>query len=104
MMFIYKTVKFGPVWTTILKIGAIFVYQTLTECALYQNPCEKVAISIKKYSQSSCRILLLHKFYHLQVAFMTFENLVDSDQKLPAASDFPEIQEPYDSNHSSSPQ
>ena len=34
-MFIYKTAKFAPVWTTILKIRAIFVHQTLTEHALY---------------------------------------------------------------------
>ena len=32
-MFIYKTAKFTPVWTTILKIRAIFVHQTLTEHA-----------------------------------------------------------------------
>ena len=34
MMFIYKTAKFTPVWTTILKVRAIFVLQTLTEHAL----------------------------------------------------------------------
>ena len=33
-MFIYKTAKFAPVWTTVLKIRAIFVHQTLTEHAL----------------------------------------------------------------------
>ena len=33
-MFIYKTAKFAPVWTTILKMRAIFVHQTLTEHAL----------------------------------------------------------------------
>ena len=37
MMFIYKTVKFVPVWTTTLKILEIFVHQTLTEHALYQK-------------------------------------------------------------------
>ena len=31
MIFIYKTVKFAPVWTTILKIRAISVHRTLTE-------------------------------------------------------------------------
>ena len=30
-----QTAKFAPVWTTILKIRAIFVHQTLTEHALY---------------------------------------------------------------------
>ena len=35
MMFIYKTVKFAPVCTNILKIRAIFVHQYLTEHALY---------------------------------------------------------------------
>ena len=35
MMFIYKTAQFAPVWTTILKIRAIFVHQTLTEHAIY---------------------------------------------------------------------
>ena len=33
MMFIYKTAKFAPVWTTILKIRAVFVDQTSTEHA-----------------------------------------------------------------------
>ena len=35
MIFIYKTAKFAPVWTTILKIRAMFVHQTSTEHALY---------------------------------------------------------------------
>ena len=35
MMFSLKIAKFAPVWTTILKIRAIFVHQTLTEHALY---------------------------------------------------------------------
>ena len=35
MMFIYKNVKFAPVWTTTLKTRAIFVHQNLTEHALY---------------------------------------------------------------------
>ena len=41
-MFIYKTAKFAPVWTTVLKIRAIFVHQTLTEhtlCETKQNYC-----------------------------------------------------------------
>ena len=33
-MFINKTAKFAPIWTTILKIRAIVVRQTLTEHAL----------------------------------------------------------------------
>ena len=33
-MFIYKTAKFASVWTTILKIWAIFVHQSLAEPAL----------------------------------------------------------------------
>ena len=33
-MLIYKTAKLALVWTTILKILAIFVHQTLTEHAL----------------------------------------------------------------------
>ena len=33
-MLICKTAKFAPVWTSIIKIGAIFVHQTLTEHAL----------------------------------------------------------------------
>ena len=33
-MFIYKTAKFAPVWTTILKILPIFVHKTLPEHAL----------------------------------------------------------------------
>ena len=33
-MFIYKTAKSTPVWTTSLKIRAIFAHQTLTEHAL----------------------------------------------------------------------
>ena len=37
MMFVYKTAKFAPVWTTILKIRAIFVRQTLTEHAIFQK-------------------------------------------------------------------
>ena len=37
MMFIYKTAKFAPVWTTIPKIQAIFVHQTLTEHALLKS-------------------------------------------------------------------
>ena len=36
-MFIYKTAKFAPVWTTNLKIRAIFVHQTLTEHALLKG-------------------------------------------------------------------
>ena len=32
-----KTAKFAPVWTTILKIWAIFVHQTLTEHTLMQG-------------------------------------------------------------------
>ena len=32
-MFIYKTAKIAPVWTTFLKIRAIFVHQMLTEHA-----------------------------------------------------------------------
>ena len=35
MIFIYKTTKFAPVWSTILKIRAIFVHQTVAEHALY---------------------------------------------------------------------
>ena len=31
MVFIYKTAKFAPVWTTIFQIWVIFVHQTLTE-------------------------------------------------------------------------
>ena len=38
-MLIYKTAKFAPVWTTILKIRAIFVHQTLTEHVLYKSYC-----------------------------------------------------------------
>ena len=34
MMFIYKTAKFAPVWTTVLKIWAIFVHRASTEHAL----------------------------------------------------------------------
>ena len=34
MMFIYKTAKFAPVWTIILKIRGIFVHETLIEHAL----------------------------------------------------------------------
>ena len=41
MMFIYKTAKFAPVWTTILKLGAIFVLQTLTERALFECSASK---------------------------------------------------------------
>ena len=33
-MFIYKTAKFAPVWTTTLKIRSILVHQTLTEYAI----------------------------------------------------------------------
>ena len=29
-----QTAKFSPIWTTILKIRAIFVHQTLSEHAL----------------------------------------------------------------------
>ena len=36
-MFIYKTAKSAPVWTSILKIWAAFVHQTLTEHSLC--PC-----------------------------------------------------------------
>ena len=35
MIFVYKTAKFAPVWTILLKIGAVYVHQTLTEHALY---------------------------------------------------------------------
>ena len=34
MMFIYKTAKFAPVWTTFLKLRVIFAHQTFTEHAL----------------------------------------------------------------------
>ena len=34
MMFIYKTAKFAPVWTTLLKVRVTFVHQTLTEHAI----------------------------------------------------------------------
>ena len=34
MTFIYKTSKFTPVWTTVLKIRAIYVHQTSTVFAL----------------------------------------------------------------------
>ena len=34
-MFVHKTAKFAPVWTTILKIQAIFVHQT--EHALFEG-------------------------------------------------------------------
>ena len=37
MMFIYKTAKFAPIWTTILIISATFVHQTSTEHALLQR-------------------------------------------------------------------
>ena len=33
MMFIYKTAKSTPVWTTILKIRPTFAHQILTEHA-----------------------------------------------------------------------
>ena len=33
-MFIYKTAKFAPVWTTLLKVRVTFVHQTLTEHAI----------------------------------------------------------------------
>ena len=36
MSFIYKTVMFAPVWTTILNAWAIFVPQILTEHALFK--------------------------------------------------------------------
>ena len=35
MTFIYKTAKFAPDWTNILKISASFVHKTSTEHALY---------------------------------------------------------------------
>ena len=35
MVFIYKTAKFTPVWTTIHKIRATFVHRTVTEHVLY---------------------------------------------------------------------
>ena len=34
MTFIYKTARFSPVWTGILKVRAVFGHQTLTEHAL----------------------------------------------------------------------
>ena len=34
-MIIYKTAKFPPVWTTILKIRRVFVHQTLPEHVLF---------------------------------------------------------------------
>ena len=37
MIIIYKTPKFALVWSTILKIRAIFVYQTWPEHALYHE-------------------------------------------------------------------
>ena len=37
-MFIYKTAKFAPAWTTILKIRAIVVHQPLTGHAHYYPP------------------------------------------------------------------
>ena len=36
MMFIYKTAKFAPARTNILEILEIFVYETLTDHALYR--------------------------------------------------------------------
>ena len=49
MMFILKIAKFAPVWTTIFKIWAIFVHQTLTEHGL----CLKGVISINYISEAS---------------------------------------------------
>ena len=50
-MFIYKTSKFAPVSTIILKIRAIFVHQTLTEHALCQFPPvqEPALILLKRF-------------------------------------------------------
>ena len=45
-MFIYKTAKFAPVWTSILKIQAISVRQILTEHAL----SSEIALMLEKQS------------------------------------------------------
>ena len=41
----YSTAKFAPVWTTILKIRAIFVHQTLTELALSLDKLSALPLS-----------------------------------------------------------
>ena len=51
MMFVYKTAEFALVWTTILKIRAIFVHQTLTEQALYENRSEAVLLMVSNTQQ-----------------------------------------------------
>ena len=51
-MFIYKTAKFALVWTTILKIRAIFVHQTLSEHALFGESSEIVGNFRKTYEIS----------------------------------------------------
>ena len=52
MVFIYKTAKFAPVWTTILKIWAIFVHQSLTEHACYLQKKGKANVSRFKFNSS----------------------------------------------------
>ena len=48
MMFIYKTDKFAPIWTTTLKIRTIFVHQTVTEHALCNKNTKESDMNTKE--------------------------------------------------------
>ena len=51
-MFIYKTAKFAPVWSTILKIGATSVHQTLTEHSLFREYSPAARVLHAKFDQA----------------------------------------------------
>ena len=52
-----KAAKFAPVWTTILKIRAIFVHQTLTRHAIYRDlklENQIFLITLNRYEHGMC--------------------------------------------------
>ena len=79
-MFIYKTTKFAPVWTTIPKIRGTFVHQTLTEHVLCsENNLTYVELKLVQSPQfvhtSSYELTLLQAFgqFPLRGGLATFQ-------------------------------
>ena len=56
MVFIYKTAKFAPVWSDILKILAIFVHQTLTEHALLEYSQRRICFVYDQRGDASGKL------------------------------------------------
>ena len=87
MLFIYKTAKFAPVWTTAFKIRAIFVHQTLlTEHALLGlvGPLEKkphVFVSLWIAGKSLILKLLLRSYGRQFHYFINLTLLTQGDEQ-----------------------